>query len=118
MHCGIISWDVVNKLCCLCCACCVCLVTLQKAKEDASHAAKKAAIDLETTADSTKHEAKGFGARLWGRGQVSCSEQVALVATLVQLSKTTTTPSDIWCLCHGNGWWLHSVSDKQVAACS
>jgi len=44
---------------------------LQKAKEDVSHAAKKAAISAETSAESTKHEAKGFGARLWGRGQVS-----------------------------------------------
>jgi hypothetical protein len=42
----------------------------QRAKEDASHAAKSAAISAETAADSAKHEAKGFGARLWGRGQV------------------------------------------------
>lgn len=42
----------------------------QRAKEDASHAAKKAAINVETAADSAKHEAKGFGARLWGKGQV------------------------------------------------
>jgi hypothetical protein len=42
----------------------------QRAKEDASHTGKKAAINVETAADSAKHEAKGFGARLWGKGQV------------------------------------------------
>lgn len=43
---------------------------LQKAKEDVSHSAKKAAISAESAADSAKHETKGFGARLWGRSQV------------------------------------------------
>lgn len=46
----------------------------QKAKEDTTHAAKTAAIKAESAADSAKHEAKGFGARLWGRGQVRASE--------------------------------------------
>ena len=49
---------------------CFCMA-VQKAKNDAEHAAKNAAIKVDTAADSTKHEAKGFGARLWGRGQVS-----------------------------------------------
>jgi hypothetical protein len=30
---------------------------------------------VETAADSAKHEAKGFGARLWGKGQVRLNNQ-------------------------------------------
>jgi hypothetical protein len=43
---------------------------LQAAKEGVEHAAKKTAIKAETAADSTAHEARGFGARLFGRGKV------------------------------------------------
>lgn len=68
-----------DSLCCaeqaapcpgLCTLLCGVVLSLQKAKEDVRHATKKAAINAETAADSTKHEAKGFGARLWGKGQV------------------------------------------------
>jgi hypothetical protein len=42
----------------------------QKAGEDTKHAAKKASISAGTGAEVAKQEAKGFGARLWGKGQV------------------------------------------------
>jgi hypothetical protein len=42
----------------------------QKAGEDTRHAAKKASISAETGAEVAKQEVKGFGARLWGKGQV------------------------------------------------
>jgi hypothetical protein len=54
--------------------------TEQKAGEDTKHAAKKAAISAETGADVVKQEAKGFGARLWGKGQVRvCSGLIELL---------------------------------------
>jgi len=46
--------------------------TRQSAKEDAVRAAKEAAISAEAAAEEGKHRARGFGARLWGRGEVSC----------------------------------------------
>lgn len=46
------------------------LLFLQSAKDEAVHKSKKAAGDAAAAADATKHEAKGFGAKLWGKGQV------------------------------------------------
>lgn len=44
---------------------------VQATKEEASHKAKVAKNDAAGAADSAKHEARGFGAKLWGKSQVS-----------------------------------------------
>jgi hypothetical protein len=49
---------------------------MQDVKEDAEHAVKSTAISAETAADVTKEKAKGFGARLWGKGEVSLDYQI------------------------------------------
>lgn len=83
-----------------------CVAPLQKAEEDASHAAKTAAISAESATDSAKHEAKGFGARLWGRGQVrqredhcTCRRQVFASAGREPAGQHSSRPLDTACPC-------------------
>lgn len=52
--------------------------SVQAAKDEASHKAKRAADDAAAKAESSKYEAKGFGARLWGKGQVRPSAAVGV----------------------------------------
>lgn len=64
LACPVWRWIAPTESCAAC-SCC-----LQSAKDEASHKAKKAADNTAAAADSAKHEARGFGAKLWGKSQV------------------------------------------------